>query len=63
MNRAHRLPAAAATSAPARLERWICAFVCVVLGSALVYAAGFAEDAGLHDAAHDARHAAGFPCH
>jgi cobalt transporter subunit CbtB len=45
-----------------RTERWICAAICVLLGSVLVYAAGFAADVGLHNAAHDARHAAGFPC-
>lgn len=38
----------------------ICA---AVLGLALIFAAGFAETHVLHNATHDARHSAGFPCH
>lgn len=34
-----------------------------ILGLALLFAAGFAETHVLHNAAHDARHSAGFPCH
>lgn len=34
-----------------------------VLGGALMFAAGHAQSATLHDAAHDMRHATGFPCH
>jgi cobalt transporter subunit CbtB len=34
-----------------------------LLGLLLVYGAGFAETAEIHNGAHDARHAAGFPCH
>ena len=33
------------------------------LGLALLYGAAFAETAALHNAAHDGRHSAGFPCH
>ncbi len=33
------------------------------LGLALLYCAAFAETPALHNAAHDARHSAGFPCH
>ena len=33
------------------------------LGLALIYGAGFAQTAQLHNAAHDGRHSAGFPCH
>ncbi|MEK6712297.1 MAG: CbtB domain-containing protein [Nitrospinota bacterium] len=33
------------------------------LGLALVAAAGFAGSEAIHEAAHDARHAIGFPCH
>jgi len=33
------------------------------LGLALVYAAGFSHISALHNATHDARHSAGFPCH
>ncbi|MFA6161952.1 MAG: CbtB domain-containing protein [Methylobacter sp.] len=34
-----------------------------MLGLGLLYAAGFAETAQLHNAAHDGRHSASFPCH
>lgn len=34
-----------------------------ILGLVLLYAAGFAETAALHNAAHDGRHSASFPCH
>lgn len=34
-----------------------------LLGLGLLYAAGFAETAQLHNAAHDGRHSASFPCH
>jgi len=33
------------------------------LGAFLVFGAGLAQSAALHDAAHDTRHAIGFPCH
>lgn len=33
------------------------------LGLVLLYGAAFAETAALHNAAHDGRHSAGFPCH
>ncbi len=39
------------------------ALLAVVLGAVLIYAAGFASRVELHNAAHDARHSAGFPCH
>jgi cobalt transporter subunit CbtB len=34
-----------------------------MLGTALIFVAGFANSATIHDAAHDQRHAIGFPCH
>ena len=33
------------------------------VGLGLLFAAGFAHSAVLHDVAHDTRHATGFPCH
>tara|TARA_R110001606_G_C15121278_1_gene622129 strand:- start:35 stop:211 length:177 start_codon:yes stop_codon:yes gene_type:complete len=33
------------------------------LGLGLMFVAGFAPGSVLHDAAHDTRHAIGFPCH
>ncbi len=35
----------------------------VLLGLTIMIAAGHAQSATLHDAAHDVRHATGFPCH
>jgi len=34
-----------------------------LIGASLVFVAGFANSQVLHDAAHDARHSTGFPCH
>ncbi len=39
------------------------ALLAAVLGLALLYAAGFSDIAPLHNAAHDGRHSASFPCH
>ena len=33
------------------------------IGATLIFAAGFANAAVMHDAAHDTRHSIGFPCH
>lgn len=33
------------------------------LGMGVLFMAGHAQSAALHDAAHDARHSTGFPCH
>ena len=38
-------------------------FIAMFLGLGVVYVAGHAQSSTLHDAAHDARHATGFPCH
>jgi cobalt transporter subunit CbtB len=35
----------------------------VLFGSVLLYGVGFAQDSRMHNAAHDTRHAIGFPCH
>jgi cobalt transporter subunit CbtB len=35
----------------------------MLLGAFIVYGAGFASPAGLHNAAHDSRHSFAFPCH
>ncbi len=37
--------------------------ICLVCGSVLVFGAGLAQSETLHNAAHDTRHAIGFPCH
>lgn len=38
------------------------AFV-ALLGMTVLFTAGFASSAALHDSAHDTRHAIGFACH
>ena len=35
----------------------------MLLGAAFILGAGFSHSSAVHNAAHDARHAAGFPCH
>ena len=44
-------------------EKILAATLAGMLGIGLVYFAGFAETSALHNAAHDGRHSAGFPCH
>lgn len=39
------------------------ALVAAFLGIAIVAVTGLAQASTLHDAAHDVRHATGFPCH
>lgn len=34
-----------------------------ILATTIVFLAGHAQSSTLHDAAHDMRHATGFPCH
>lgn len=35
----------------------------LLVGSALLFLVGFSPLSALHNAAHDTRHSAGFPCH
>jgi len=53
------------SSAGSRLwrDRILPGLTAFVFGAALIYAAGFASAVELHNAAHDGRHSAGFPCH
>ncbi len=34
-----------------------------LLGMVMLYGAGFVQTSAAHNAAHDARHSMGFPCH
>nr|VFJ94484.1 MAG: cobalt transporter subunit CbtB [Candidatus Kentron sp. H]VFJ95354.1 MAG: cobalt transporter subunit CbtB [Candidatus Kentron sp. H]VFK01598.1 MAG: cobalt transporter subunit CbtB [Candidatus Kentron sp. H] len=49
--------------------RFLPSLFAALLGALLVFTSGFVQTAGfseanvLHNAAHDARHSAGFPCH
>ena len=44
-------------------DKIVPALLAASLGLVLLYASGFAESAALHNAAHDGRHSASFPCH
>ncbi|HYG89683.1 MAG TPA: CbtB domain-containing protein [Azospirillum sp.] len=46
-----------------RSETLVAAVFAILLGTFLVYGAGFANANALHEAAHDTRHAFSFPCH
>lgn len=44
-------------------QRIAAGLLCAVLGFGVLFAVGFADMAVAHNAAHDTRHAIGFPCH
>lgn len=49
---------------PIAFDRQMAAgLVCLFLGLGLLAGVGFAGPQLIHDAAHDTRHATGFPCH
>ena len=45
------------------LARMPAALFALLLGTLIVYGAGFAPVAAVHNAAHDGRHVFAFPCH
>lgn len=52
-----------ATRVGARSETLRAALAAALLGLAILWAIGFAPLSALHNAAHDTRHSAAFPCH
>ena len=44
-------------------QRILLAIGSCVLGAVLIFFAGFSHVEALHNAAHDTRHSAAFPCH
>ncbi|MDO9418698.1 CbtB domain-containing protein [Pararhizobium sp.] len=44
-------------------DRLTAGVLALFLGSFLIFGAGFANSAVIHDTAHDTRHANSFPCH
>lgn len=56
----HALPQSRATVLSKKI---VPAMVCASLGLVLLYGVAFANTSALHNAAHDGRHSAGFPCH
>jgi cobalt transporter subunit CbtB len=58
------MPAIAARRAePSALVRQLPAFALLIFGAVVIYGVGFLPTSAVHNAAHDTRHAAGFPCH
>ena len=51
------------TSATKAQSALMSALLAALVGGAMLFVAGHAQSATLHDAAHDVRHATGFPCH
>jgi cobalt transporter subunit CbtB len=43
--------------------RLISGLMCLFLGAGIIFMTGFSEMSVAHNAAHDTRHAIGFPCH
>ncbi|MEQ8964479.1 MAG: CbtB domain-containing protein [Azospirillaceae bacterium] len=56
-------PAAAGPRAGAPERPVAAALLAAGFGLALIFGAGFAGSATIHNAAHDSRHAVSFPCH
>jgi cobalt transporter subunit CbtB len=52
-----------AARAAGRTRILVPAALAALLGLLIVWGAGFAGPSAIHNAAHDARHANGFPCH
>lgn len=50
-------------TAAARSSVLVQALFVALIGGMVIFAAGLAQSATLHDAAHDMRHGTGFPCH
>ena len=44
-------------------QTWIAAVIAALVGGFLLWGVGFSHSEVLHNAAHDARHSIGFPCH
>ena len=55
----------AASDAGVSTRRMTAALLLILAGLVLIFTVGFAQGSGgfLHNAAHDTRHAASFPCH
>lgn len=51
------------SNATTHSQRLGAAISAAILGACLVYFAGFSPIEAVHNAAHDTRHSAAFPCH
>ena len=66
MRHAHHSETATASREKLRAERFGLAIpvaLAALLGFFILYGVGFAAIPAVHNAAHDARHSFGFPCH
>lgn len=54
---------AVATAAFSVSQRLVAGVLALFIGLVLIGGVGFASDMNIHNGAHDARHALGFPCH
>jgi cobalt transporter subunit CbtB len=55
------LPESRATSLPK--DRTVVGALALLLGLGFIYLVGFVPVSAVHNAAHDTRHSAAFPCH
>ena len=44
-------------------QRATAGLICLFLGATMVFTVGLSHISAVHNAAHDTRHAIGFPCH
>jgi cobalt transporter subunit CbtB len=44
-------------------KRLIAGFACLFVGASAIFLVGLSDMSVAHNAAHDTRHAVGFPCH
>lgn len=51
------------TSAAATRSPWLPIVLAALMGLGIIAITGHVQAEALHDAAHDVRHATGFPCH
>ena len=57
------LPAASKPHVATWQSKALSSVLAASVGMVLIYGAAFANVSALHNAAHDGRHSAGFPCH
>ena len=61
--RTHSTATTSTSATTTQSQRLAAAVGAAVLGVLLVYFAGFSHIEAVHNAAHDTRHSAAFPCH
>lgn len=61
--RTHSTATTSTATTTTQSQRLVAAVGAAVLGAFLVYFAGFSHIDAVHNAAHDTRHSAAFPCH